>query len=697
MNDLKTTIEELNYMPYSSYHEQLKPNVPDGSSLLLNTEILKMIFNNAPIGIALIDENGKILSVNTEILNMFGYSKEEALTSTVDKFIHPDDYKKDQKLLEEVLSGKTDYYSVEKKYLNKNGDTLFGRLTLFCLDHQYNENAKLIAFVENLTNRKQADKKLFEEQSLLSALLHNTSDNIYFKDLHGRFIKVNEATAKKLGFLKPEELIGKTDFDIFAEAHAVDAYRDEQEIIKTFKALIDKEEKEEWPDGRISWAGTSKIPYFDEDGNLKGIIGITRDITEKKKAELIREVLYEISEAAYSASDLEKLFSIIHKAIQRLLPANNFYIALYDEMKGILSFPYFVDEYDSAPASRKIGKGLTEYVLLTGEALLVDEKLDKKLKEKDEIELVGSPSPIWLGVPLKMKNKSIGVIVVQDYKNAKAYGKDEMQLLIYISEQIARAIENIINSDKIKKYMKELVEINRTKDKFFSIIAHDLKSPFNGLLGLIELLTEPDHNLTPAEREEYTNDLSTLLKNQYELLQNLLEWATMQLGKTAFEPVQLNLYLIAKKKIELFRENAHKKNITLLNEIGKITCAIGDTHMVGSILQNFISNALKFTRRNGLIKIYSQVENGFVKVTIEDNGIGIEKKSLENIFRLDSIHTSKGTEGELGTGLGVMLCREMIEKQGGKIYISSEVNVGTKVSFTLPAVPEIHELLSFPA
>ena len=645
--------------------------------------LLETVFNNARIGIAFLNIDNKILDANNELVKIFGYSKEELLYIELKELMPPEEFQKDITLFEEVYSGLRNHFSLEKKFIKKDKTFVYIRLTLFRINTLEKENINFAAFMEDITEREKISEELSEEQTLLSALLHGTTDNIYFKDLNSRFIKVNEATANKLGFSNPDELVGKSDFDIFGPSHANDAFIDEQKILLTSQAIINKEEKEEWPDGRITWAETSKQPFFNEDGIIKGIMGITRDITDKKKSELISEVLYKISEAIYSADNLDNLYSIIHQSIQTLMPAKNFYIALYDEKRELISFPYFVDEIDSVPTTKKLGRGLTECVLRNGKALLVDEELDKKLVQEGEIDLVGSLSSVWLGIPLKIKNKTIGVIVVQDYKNPKAYGEDDMQLLTYISEQIARVIENKINSEKIKKFTDELIEINHTKDKFFSIIAHDLRSPFNGLLGLIEILTDSNGNLSADEREEYTNMLSNLLKNQYELLQNLLEWAAMQLGKTIYEPTKLHLFKLVEKKIELFGENAHKKNITIQNELAEDTMAIGDSHMVGSVLQNFISNAIKFTGRNGVIKIYSAKQGKYLEVTIEDNGVGMNKGTLENIFRLDSVHTSKGTEGELGTGLGIMLCRDMIEKQGGQIKISSEVNIGTKVSFTL--------------
>ncbi len=533
-----------------------------------------------------------------------------------------------------------------------------------------------------MKNEKNSDSSY--EQHLLNNFIDSIPDNIYFKDIQSRFIKVNKATAQKLGFEKPEDLIGKTDFDIFDKENATGAYNDEQEIIKTGNPIIGTEKKEIWKDGRVTWATSHKMPTIDETGKIIGTFGFTRDITARKKAELVREALLRISEAAYTASDMETLYRRIHEAISTLMPAKNIYIAIYDEKTDLISWPYFVDEFDEMPAERKPKRGMTEYIMRIGQAVLIDENKIKELMDAGELSVVGTQPKIWLGAPLKVDGKIIGVIVIQDYKNDKAFSEDERELLIFITEQIAQVIERKRNSDAIKQYAEELKQLNNTKDKFFSIIAHDLRSPFNSLLGLSELLTNPEEELTEQEKNDFIREIHILIKNEYELLKNLLEWASMQLGKAEFIPININLFEIVEKKIALLSVHARKKSINLINAVPEEFKVLADPNMLGSIIQNFINNAIKFTNQNGEIRISSAHQNESAIITIEDNGIGISKDRVEKIFNLESAKSSKGTAGESGTGLGLILCKEMIEKHGGKLQIISEVNVGTKVIFNLP-------------
>ncbi len=522
------------------------------------------------------------------------------------------------------------------------------------------------------------------EQDLLNNIIESVPDSIYFKDLNSKFVKTNRANAIKLGFSNPEDLIGKTDFDIFDKENAAGAFKDEQEIIRTGKPYISTEKKEVWKDGKVTWAISHKMPTYDSEGKVIGTFGFTRDITEKKKAEIVREALLRISEAAYTTSDMNTLYQRIHEVIVTLMPAKNIYIAIYDEKEGVISFPYYVDEFDPSPVQRKPLKGMTEYIMHIDKAVLIDERKLAELNSIGQIDVIGTKPKIFLGAPLKVGGRTIGVIIVQDYENERAYGEDERQFLIFVTEQIAQVIERKMNSEAIMKYAEELKQLNNTKDKFFSIIAHDLRGPFNSLLGLSEFLVSPDEDLTEKQRNVFIQEIYNLLKNEYELLQNLLQWAAMQLDKVEYKQTKINLFELVSKKMDLLSLQANNKNIAIVNNVKKDCFVLADNNMLGSIVQNFITNAIKFTNKNGAINITSTYENESVIVTIEDNGIGMTKERVEEIFRLDSTKSSTGTEGERGTGLGVILCNEMIEKQGGKLTISSEPNVGTKVIFSIP-------------
>jgi signal transduction histidine kinase len=242
---------------------------------------------------------------------------------------------------------------------------------------------------------------------------------------------------------------------------------------------------------------------------------------------------------------------------------------------------------------------------------------------------------------------------------------------------------------EIRKYANELKEINIGKDKLFSIIAHDLKSPFIGLLGLTEILSEDYDQLTEEEKKKFIGMIKSDSREIYRLIINLLDWSRLQTDRMEFKSVEYNYKTQVEGIISLFKSTALKKNIEIQNLITEETVVFADKTMVHSVTQNLLSNALKFTPINGSIKIGCKKYDNQLEIMIKDNGVGISKENLEKIFRLDSNLTTKGTEGEKGTGLGLLICKEMIEKNNGKIWIESEVGKGTTFHFTLPTIEKI--------
>lgn len=785
-------------------------SLPDSDSSNGDYKLLNVIFDNVKLGILLIDKTGRLIKVNKTLTTLIGYKSEELLKMKFTDLSHPHDKDISIKLFKEILSGKRDSYEISKRYIHKKGHILWGKVAVTAIKDKQKNIQYLIAIALDITDQIEIEKKLESEQNLFKTIMDSVPDSIYFKDRNSKFFKVNKAKSLKHGFKNPEDLVGKSDFDLFDNEHANKSFIDEQSIIESGKTIIGKEEKQIYKNGATSWVSTTKLPLTDIAGNVIGTFGITRDIKQQKlyeealfaereryrilfessvdgifimtdlfedcnsavcklfacerddiighspidfspeyqpdgrlssesakekidaafkgipqrfywkhtrkdgklidcevalqsltinnrnliqatvrdisdryRAEKLQDAIYKISEAALESEDINKLYQRIHEIIGQLMPAKNFYIALYDEKTDLLTFPYFVDEYDPPQPPKKLGRGLTEYVIRKGEAVLIDAKKDLELREKGEVELIGEPQAIWLGIPLRLNDKIIGVMVVQDYNDEFAYGENEMQLLTFVSEQISQAITRRKNSEAIKKYAEELHQLNTTKDKFFSIIAHDLKNPFITILGFTDLLQSDFGELTDEEKLYYIQEMNKSAQISHNLLQNLLQWSRSQTGRIEFNPTKLNLANLVKDNINLLNATASNKQIELTSEIQDDTFVFADEDMINTVLRNLISNAIKFTPQKKSIKISSRFTNGFLETCVEDTGIGMNEETLNKLFRLDVSHSSKGTEEEAGTGLGLILCKEFVEKNSGKIRVESKPGKGSKFIFTL--------------
>lgn len=241
---------------------------------------------------------------------------------------------------------------------------------------------------------------------------------------------------------------------------------------------------------------------------------------------------------------------------------------------------------------------------------------------------------------------------------------------------------------KILDQAAKLKELNATKDKFFSIISHDLKSPFNALLGFSKILADPDETLSANEIRTIGSSLYRQLTSLYNLLINLLTWSKLQVKKNTVNPRSINLSDAMKRVIELYSGDIHRKELHLINMVTNEKKLFVDPEMLNSILMNILSNAIKFTPVNGKIGIHAQVTGVMTRITIHDSGVGFHPEILTNVFRIDAYSSTQGTLGERGTGLGLVLCKEMVEQNRGSLNIDSEEGKGTTVTITLPNSPE---------
>jgi signal transduction histidine kinase len=231
---------------------------------------------------------------------------------------------------------------------------------------------------------------------------------------------------------------------------------------------------------------------------------------------------------------------------------------------------------------------------------------------------------------------------------------------------------------------KELERLNAQKDKFFSIISHDLKSPFNGILGFSRLLIEKAQNSDYLKVRQYAEIISDSSEKYMELLTNLFEWSNQQRGGTVFNPVHFNLPDLMMEIEMLYMEAAQKKQIRLVNELPDQLDVYADESMVGTILRNLVSNALKFTKPGGQILFAARPSPNNVEVCIKDNGVGIPPDILKDLFQFEQYQSTPGTQNEAGTGLGLNLCKEFVAKHGGEIWVESQEAGGSSFYFTLP-------------
>jgi PAS domain S-box-containing protein len=473
--------------------------------------------------------------------------------------------------------------------------------------------------------------------------LKSINESISITDTNNRILFLNEAFLKTYGYEDGNELIGK---DIsFLRSQNNDPEVVDQILRSTIEAGWQGEIFNRKKDGTEFPISLSTSVILDENGHILGMAGVATDITQRKQTEeLLRQSemkyrnLIETMPDGYYRSTSDGKFVEVNKAMVKLLG------------------------YESED-----------------ELMSIDIKKDLYFDPSDRESLVLQINPEELDV-YQLKKKDGTAVWVEDHG---WYVKDKSGKIIF-HEGVARDItERKIAEIQLQKYSEELQEANATKDKFFSIIAHDLKSPFNSLMGFSEIIKNEARNLDIATIEQYAGLISSTSTNTYRLLENLLDWARMQQSQLVFKPVSFILSNVVNEVLEILIEKANSKMIAIINYIPGNLIVWADKDMLKTILRNLISNALKFTPTNGKVEIKAALMNDELEISITDNGIGIKPDEISKIFKIGSSFSKRGTENEKGTGLGLLLCKEFVEKHNGQIKVESQVGKGSTFSFTL--------------
>ena len=473
-----------------------------------------------------------------------------------------------------------------------------------------------------------------------STLISNISDVIGIIDLDG-IIKYKSPNSEKWFGWKPQNLIG-TDGRL--TIHPDDLQRIQKELIALFK----KENSSKTVEYRYKCKdGSYKLveltaTNLTNDPIIGGVLLNYHDITQRKQ---IEGELRENTEMLQTIIDNIPIMIICFDEKGEIKIANQ-------ELVSVLGWTFKEWETENI------------FAKCYPEPEVLKEVLDFMMSEE-----IG-----WKDFNTHTKN---GTIINTVWMNIKLPNGISMGIGQDITIR-KRAEEKLIEKDNF------LQKLNADKDRFISILSHDLKSPFNSILGFSEVLTEDIRKLNTDEIEDIAKNINKSARNTLYLLEDLLAWAMMQQGKIIFKPQKLSLADICKNILEILNPNAVAKNITINYYIADRIKVFADIDMIKTVLRNLVSNALKFTNNGGTISVSSEENSENVTISISDNGVGIKAENITKLFNISEVITTKGTAEETGTGLGLLLCKEFVEKHGGKIWVESEVGKGSEFKFTLP-------------
>jgi PAS domain S-box-containing protein len=404
-------------------------------------------------------------------------------------------------------------------------------------------------------------------------------------------------------------------------------------------------------DGSIGWVVDHGLLFGADNDKPLRLIGTTTDITERKEAEI---------ELQKSEEKFRKVFEGSGIGMAILSPDGQF-IKVNSSFCEILGYR---DEEIAGTNFRNLTHpGDIEKSLELIKEKFKDESLESRSIEKKYLHKNGEV--IWTLTTISLIREPDGkplffIAQVQDITKRKRY---EEQLL---------------------NYTDELKVLNASKDKFFSIISHDLRTPFNSLLGLTEFIEQSYDEMSPKEIKDSITNIYQSSQKVYNLILNLFEWTRLESGIFEVNKSKINLKELIEEIINLYKSNTDLKKIKLTDNTSNEILVYADKYMIETVFRNLITNAIKFTYSGGTVKVNTVKKGNYAEVTVTDNGVGISNENHKKLFRIDEQFKSDGTADEKGTGLGLILCKEFLEKNGGNISVDSKEGKGSKFIFTLP-------------
>lgn len=608
-------------------------------------KLLAHAFKNSGDCISITNNENNILFVNKAFLKTYGYSEEELIGKNIDIVNSPHNSPSINEAIK-LATIKGGWYG-ELWNKRKDGSEFLISLTTSSVIDESGQISALVGVARDITKQKQSEVLLKESEERYRNLYENSQIGIYRTTPDGKILLANPAIINMLGYSSFEEL--KT-LNIEKDGYAGKYSR---------KDFIEKIEREGKIVGHETvWLKKNNAPVFvrenaraikDASGKTLYYEGTVEDISDRKEAE-----------AALLA--------------ERQLFIDGPVITI--KWKALSSMPV---EYISPNVSIALGykpeeftNGLLRYIDI------VHPEDRKRVIEEHEYYVKTDRKNYQQEYRVKDKQGRYHY-----YFDFTRIVKNEAGIITHYHGYLFDVSALKEAEEALMRSEQELRNLNAMKDKFFSVIAHDLRSPFQGLLGMSSLLLD-DEGLTDAERKTFTQKLFEGLKTQFDFLEDLLTWSRMQRGAIEFTPAQNNIPVDIKETLAFIQNEIEKKKLKLSYDMPEQIIAEYDKNMIATVVRNLVSNAIKFTKEGGEITVSVQDKPDEILISVKDTGIGISQININKLFRIDAHYTTKGTREEGGTGLGLILCKDFVEKHDGKIWVESEVGKGSIFSFTIP-------------
>jgi PAS domain S-box-containing protein len=611
----------------------------------------KAIENSMPSGIAVVDDKGKQVYVNPSFCKIFGWDEEELL-GKFPPYIYwaQQDIENINNALQQTLNNIAPKEGFDLVFRHKNGKLINVNVIISPFIQEKNKSY-FLANVLDITNRKKAEEELKKSQLLLTSSIESQKGTIIFSiDKNYNYLYFNKAHADSMKFAYNADVkIGMNFLDCISSDHDRKLLKENIDLSCSGKShsII-----QTFGDTNIADYEVFFNPIGNEKDEIIGCTSLARNISERKQAE-------------QTLKDSETKFKEIINQITDV-------IIVFDEQGKIIIW----------------NKGAE---LICG--LKAEEVLNRSIAD---VQYQFTPPP--------NKDKALIENTINDivtFKTPERFNQIIDSEIISLDSEKIRNIQSIVfpielngyylfctvirDVTEIKRYEKELLRISSEKDRFYSVIAQYLYTPFSLFNNFAKLMAEELDTLPLKEIQKMAVMMSKSATNLYSLLDNMLQWTRINQGKIAFEPQKLNLKKISKDAVSILKPKADAKNIKIIHFAEDELTVFADIFMLKTILRNLVSNAIEFTNNDGQINISAQQTPSDITISILNSGLELTPDYLTKLFNISEIHTTLGKVEEKGTILGLLLCKEFVEKHSGRIWVENNNNgKGSEFKFTLP-------------
>ncbi len=583
------------------------------------------IFNE---GILIISD-GKVMEFNSVALKMLRYTREELREMPLQKLFN-------REIVDKIL-GENETIFLETNVYKKDGAPFIASILVKPYPYQKNKNAKVIS-LRDISEFRKTQKELFESQQRFKTLLETSPDGVILTDSLGEVVYMSNAAKAIFGTdnIEQSNLNLKQLFKADAVDELLEELREKNENLQRQFRILDSKKRLRYIDCRCVSIRNSK-KYIDT------LFLIVRDITTTF-----------LAQEALRRSE-HKFRGLFNKASDGIIIINE---------EGFIE--------DANPKATKICNLTADELGHKKFTELLPLSIRKNFSMQDILKADKTFETVMVKYPDEMIYVQISVSLLSE----------SPKLYLFILRDITELRRS---QERMKKYADKLEASNRSKLKLFSIISHDLRGPIGNLKSMIELILQSPESFNQQEMQEILTALKDTSVSTYELLENLLYWSRSQLDQIEYEPSVFSLEQVVDSVLKLFREPAERKSIRIKNLINKPELKVfADQNMVKTILRNLLSNAIKFTPRGGEVTLKYYADEKMVIVAVQDTGVGISQQKLIDIFNNTKFVSTRGTENEKGTGLGLEIVREFVQKNRGKLWIESQLGKGSTFYFSLP-------------